>query len=181
MSVKIVDGATLSKLIATIGKTKARLDSQIQTAAMSCIAQSILHRNVSPANDLYNVLEKSMRRDSLLKMFEQYGHMAWSKVEGRILFDKLRADSDKALVWSEGYAKTLPMWYEAKKEKPASSMYDFEEAFVKFLDAALKKARDTTVEFKGRDLLDNAIMKKAEFVSAKALASATADNTLTKD
>lgn len=178
--IKLVAGADLSKLIGSIGKAKVKLDAAIQVAAVSCIAQSVLHRNVTPANELYDVLSKSHRRDSLLMMFEKFGHMAWSKVEGRILFDKVRADGAKAVQWNDKYAESLPMWYDAKKEPAAQSVYDFDKEFEKFLERASQMAKKVP-DFRGRDLLNAAVTARASFIAAKALREATQDTNLVKD
>jgi hypothetical protein len=148
----------LSKLIGRIGKQKVALDNAVQHAAVQCIFQSIQFRNATPAMSLFENLGTSSRRDALVSYFEQYGNLAWSKSDKKLMFfDAAKViDGKKALKWTDDYAEEVAgvIWYTTKKEPTPKSVYDMEEEFSKVLDRLTKVANKAGNEVKHKGLLD---------------------------
>ena len=156
ININLMDSSRLSKLIGTIGRQRVRIDNLIQTAAVQCVAQSIVHRNSTPAAQLYDALGKSNRRDSLLTYFERFGNLTWSKVESRVIFfDVGTLPSKQALEWTETYATKVngTLWFNAKPEPKAKSAYDVEDAVSKLIETVERAVKKGT-EVKGLELFD---------------------------
>lgn len=133
---KIMESTELTKLIGTIGKKSVALTGLIQTAAVECIAQSIVHRNATPAQQLYEAVGTTVRRDSLVKYFELWGNLAWSKQEKRVMFFDVEKIIGTKMVWDAEYAAkvTSNHWTAAKKEAAPVSKYDVSEEIDKLLE-----------------------------------------------
>jgi hypothetical protein len=155
---KMLEASELSKLIGKIGKQKVTLDNQIQIAAAECVAQSIVHRNATPAMQLFEVLGSNMRRDALVAYFEKFGNLAWSKEAKRLSFfdvEKL-VKGATALEWTEEYADTVrkTLWQSLKKEPEVVSAYDVEVEFQKFFKRLERLASDPAISVKNKEMLN---------------------------
>jgi len=152
MSLKfaVMVAAELTKLIGSIGKRKVALDVAVQKAAVQCIAQSIVHRNATPAMELFAALAGSMRRDALVVYLERFGNIRWVKDEKKLSFFENPAvkklENEAAVdAWLDTAAETV--WYSLKKENPVKSVYDADEAISSTIDRLHKMAkRGTKIE-----------------------------------
>lgn len=173
----IWDASKLSALIGVIGRQKVRIDGMIQTAAVQCIAQSIVHRNSTPAAQLYEAVGDGTRRDALLKYFELHGNLCWSKAEKRVTFyDVEKIENKPKLDWTDEYAAkvTAYLWTKAKPEPKTVSMYDVEEKVSALIDS-LRKAAKKGVALKHVDLLNRIESLYVSYVSEEFVKSAKPD------
>jgi hypothetical protein len=131
----------LSKLIGAIGKRKVALDKAVQDAAVQCVAQSIVHRNATPAMELFVAMQGSMRRDALVSYMEKFGNLGWDKTEKKLTFrdNKRPASGDKFEAWMEQASNTV--WYTTKKESPIKSEFDAEEVIERAIDSLHRAAK----------------------------------------
>lgn len=140
MKLKILEGKALTKLIGSIGMARVQLDGQIQAACMQVIAQSVLHRNITPGNMLVDAVSKH-HTATLVAYLEKFGNFAWDKQEARLAFREVHQPTDEALeacLEMIGDAK----WYDAKKPAKVVSQYDagkvLSDTFEKLFKAATK-------------------------------------------
>lgn len=155
--VNLIEVSQLMAAIGLIGRNSAKVQATIQFAAVQCIAQSIVHRNATPAKELVNNLPRGMRVDSLIAFLEKFGNLAYSKVDNEVkFFDVAELTGLPALEWTNAYSNEVKDFDWTKGTKPATivSKYDFEEDFGKFLTVWEKRASDFTKDIKHRDLLD---------------------------
>lgn len=146
----VLEASAVSTLIASVKTSGARFDALVQRTATQCVAHSILHGNVNPANDLLNALPKGSRRDSMVAWFEKYGNMAWRKAEKRIDFFKV---IDKAEC-TDAYLKEVSVspWTSGTKPAAIVSTYDLEQEFGKVLDRMGKLVGDSSKTIEHADL-----------------------------
>lgn len=150
VNINLLNSDDLVKLIASVKTSGSRFDALVQKAAVQCVAQSIVHSNVTPANDLFNALPKGSRRDSLVAWFERHGNLAWMKAERKLAFYKaVEADA-----WTPEYAVEVQgnMWTTGTKAPEIKSAYDLEDEFGKVFDRLGKVMNDSTKEVAHRDL-----------------------------
>lgn len=151
----LVSASELAGMIGAIGKRKVALDKAVQEAAVQCVAQSIVHRNATPAMQLFDALIGSMRRDALVVYFERFGNLKWNKQETEsekkgIVFHenpkvKALAGDKERDEWLATAAETL--WYALKRENTPKSVYDADEAIKSLIDRLHKMAkRGTKIE-----------------------------------
>jgi hypothetical protein len=132
----------------------------VQTAAFECVAQSIVHRNITPAQQLLDVIGSHLK-PVLVAYFERFGNIAWMKAESRVAFYEVKVNArheaskiltekgeremaDGALLFlSDRYAKVVRefAWIKAKKEIEPKSVFDAADEIDKTLTRllALKK------------------------------------------
>lgn len=159
-SVELWEAGVLSKFIGSIGKQKVALDQRIQQAFVQVVGQSIVHRNSTPAHQLFEATGTSSRRDALVAAFEKFGNLYWSKVEKRVMFaDRSKLDKNSPhyaeLKWDEEYATMVAAtpWYSLKKEPEPKSEYDVESELGKFINRFKKYIGDPHITVKHKDLL----------------------------
>ena len=157
---KVMQQTELAKLIGEIGRSSVLLVGQIQVAAVACVAQSIVHRNATPAQQLFDAVGSSQRRDSLVSYFEAFGNLAWVKDEktkkGSIAFFDVAKMCDKpALVWDEVTEQkcTETLWHQVKREPTPKSVFDV-EAEVDALLTRLGKKQEQGADVKNSPLLN---------------------------
>jgi hypothetical protein len=166
---KLLESAQFTALCGRIGRTQATLTADIQTAAINAVAHSLLHGNVQCAMVLYNVMGKSLRKDSLVAWLEKYGAVAWSKNEKKFLYFK-RDD----VKFTEEYAEQLAgdPWNTAVRQPDTTSKYDIDAMFDKFLARCRKIAEDAksdkSIKVSNADLLDALSSASASWFDAKA-------------
>lgn len=134
----------LSKVIASIKSSGARLDKAIQSASVNAIGYSVLHNDIRPANDLYNAMPNGSRRASLVAYLEKHGNLCYMTTEKRFaFFENNNAQFDDL---TEKELLSTP-WHEAKKEV-ITSEYDVDKSFARFIKQ-VEKALADGVEVKG--------------------------------
>ena len=135
---KLMEASVLSKEIAAIGKQKVNFENRVQKAATECIGQSVVHRNATPAMQLFDALSGSVRRDALVAFFEKFGQLMWSTADKKLVF--LDRTKDK-LAWTDEYRNEVAttMWHTLKKETPPKSVYDAAKEIGDTIDRLLKK------------------------------------------
>lgn len=143
---QVMEAGKLAKLIGVIGRQKVRQENMIQSAAVQCIAQSIEHRNSTPAAQLYDVLSGSVRRDSLIAYFERFGNLAWSKADKKVIFFDVAKVLNKDIAWTNEYAAQVNamLWFKAKPEPIVKSAFDVADAVEKLIascERAIKKGQ----------------------------------------
>lgn len=156
VAVTLMKADALSKLIGQIGRASAKLVDQIQTAAIQCIAQSIVHRNATPAMQLFDAVGSGARRDALVKYFEMFGNLTWSKAEKKVIFvDMEKIPGGRKLEWTDEYAQKVAavVWLKAKAEPQPKSIFDVDEETSKFLER-LTRAKGRGAELKNAALLE---------------------------
>lgn len=155
MSTKIWESNILMQAIGVIGKSGKVLEAQVQAAAVQCIAQSVLHRNATPAASLYEALPKGQRHDALAAYFEKFGNLAYSKVEKKIVFFDVEKMTDKMLDWTDTYAAEVTTfhWTNGTKKPEPKSSYDVAEEIGKLIERLTKLSSDSTKDVKHKDLL----------------------------
>lgn len=149
---KLIEASALAIMIGAIGKRKVALDKAVQDAAVQVVAQSIVHRNATPAMQLFDALAGSMRRDALVVYLERFGNLKWNKQEtetqkkGLVFHEnaKVKALKDDAArdAWLTEATETL--WYALKRENPVKSVYDADEAISSLIDRLHKMAKRGT-------------------------------------
>ncbi|HYF55013.1 MAG TPA: hypothetical protein VEA41_12210 [Salinarimonas sp.] len=132
----IIAASELAKSIKAIGTRKVALDKAVQDAAAQCIAQSIVHRNATPAMQLFEVLANSVRRDALVVYLEKFGNLGWNKSEKKLAFRDngfaFEANSEELTAHMEVVVGTA--WYSLKKEPEVVSVFDAEDLLGKTID-----------------------------------------------
>lgn len=165
---KVASMSVIATMIAAVGAQKVQLDTAIQAAAVECIGQSIVHRNITPMKDLYATCEKSVRRDALLAFFEKFGHAMWLKPNaalGRKSSEIGFFDAGKS--WTKEYREQVEAynWFDAKKEQAPVSIYDAETIIGKTMKQLDKLASDVGVTLNNKELY---LKVKAAYASAIA-------------
>jgi hypothetical protein len=156
----------LSRIIGVIGRQKVRIDNMIQVAAVQVIAQSIVNRNSTPADQLFSAVGVSSRRDALLKFYEMFGNLTWSKGEKRVIFCDMEVTDNRKLEWTDEYATKVSefIWHKAKPEPKQVSMYDVEEKVSALIDS-LRKAAKKGITLQNVELLDGVESLYVKFVA----------------
>lgn len=162
----VIVAAELSKLIGSIGKRKVALDKAVQDAAVQCVAQSIVHRNATPAMSLFDALAGSMRRDALVKYLEMFGNLAWNKSEKKLEFKDLERPTAGEEFEKHMAAAVDTVWYTVKKESPIKSQFDAEEVIERAIDG-LHKAAKRGATILHRDALEVVERAYAQFKAAQ--------------
>lgn len=131
---KFTSTTELSKAIESIARRGAKLDSDIQDAALSCLARVQDHGDVGFLNRLYFSLSKGTRTAALAEWAAKYGKV-------KINMDKATNKELPFVFWKEGNtdyegAVNEP-WYKCKPNKPLDEEFDF----VGKLEALIKHAQ----------------------------------------
>lgn len=181
----VIEVAALAKMIGSIGKRKVSLDADVQVAATQCVAQSIVHRNATPAMQLMDVVSK-FERPALTAFFEKFGNLAYSKEKQNVVFFDVEkhVEGAKALVWDEPYAQvvTETIWLNMVKAPTPKSVYDAQEEASKFIDRMVKLSTKGGVEVKNRGLVTALKGAYDKYVAETFLANTKADeNALPKE
>ena len=149
----------LMQAIGTIGKAGSKLENQIQFVAVQCIAQSIVNRNSTPANELYANSPKGQRHDALLAYFEKFGNLAYLKAEKKIGFFDAEKHGLPKLEWTNAYSNLVRdfHWTKGTKKPDPKSSYDFDEEVGTLIARLTKIASNTTNSIKNKALLDEVV------------------------
>lgn len=142
----------ISKQIASINITGAKLDATIQDTAVDVLEHYMEHRDTGLVNRLFLALPKGSRglalADWLLKFCAvKVNTDKTSKAEQPFVFDKERV----GVMTPENFEKAkATMWYDLKKEKAVDEVFDVQKAF----KAMLRRIeRSTKVEHFDREAL----------------------------
>lgn len=161
MKLKLMEGKALTKLIGEIGKARVQLDGQVQHAAVQVIAQSIVHRNITPGNMLVEAVSKH-HAATLVAYLEKFGNFAWDKKGAKFAFVEVhKAEGLEAAIEAIGDAK----WYDAKPPKKVVSQYDYMAMLSDFFDRAFKTLKKEDVAHVNKPILDAAYAAYCEAVS----------------
>ncbi len=173
MQFKLLEVSELAKSIASIGTQRAQSDVQVQAAALQCIAQSIVHRNITPGRDLLAALGKGSRRDALVKYFELFGNFAWDRKEKNLIFHDAKLVKEKLDEQIEKAAKMS--WHDAVKPAAPKSIYDAEDMISKALGAVKRALKDPHVTVKNIEVFDAVYAAYADALGKLAMRTAKAD------
>lgn len=157
---KFTNTADLGKAIDSIARRGAKLDADIQDAAMACLWRIQEHGDVGYLCRLFNSMPRGSRRNALAEWAAKYGKV-------QINTDKTTNKEQPFLFWKEGNtdydgAMAEP-WYECRKEKPIEEAFDFASQLQRLLQKA-QKAQDAGKTVKGLDMLKK-VMEAAGTVS----------------
>lgn len=144
MSFVKMEVSALNDLIVGIRNALTKTAGMIQAAAVQAVFYSVVDSNITPAQQLYDALGSESRKDALLAFLEQFGNMAWSKTEKKIVFfdrEKITGPTTK-LEWTPEYADKVAgaPWSAAKAAPAPKSMYDCDEEVRKFIATMEKQA-----------------------------------------
>jgi hypothetical protein len=162
MKLRILEGKALTKLIGSIGLARVQLDGQIQAACLQVIAQSVLHRNVTPGNALVEAVSKH-HTATLVTYLERFGNFAWDKKETKLVFRETHAtDQLEAALEMIGDHK----WYDAKKPPKVVSEYDAVKVIGDVFDKLFK------AKSKGIAITNGPVLEAAHAAYCAAIAKA---------
>lgn len=133
----ITDVKKLGAAIESIGRRGAKLDADIQLAALSSINRIELHGDVGYLNRLYLAMPKGSRSSALVEWALAFGKVAANtdpatKKEQPFLFAK-----DKTTNLAGADAKP---WFTFKPEKAPDEVFDLQAAIATLLRKASNKA-----------------------------------------
>jgi hypothetical protein len=161
MKLKLMEGKALTQLIGSIGKARVQLDGQIQLAAVQCIAQSIVHRNTTPANALMGVVSKH-HVATVVAYLERFGNFAYEKKGGKLDFlEVYKVEELEKAIANIGDAK----WFDAKKPAKVVSQYDYLQMCSDFFERCFKTMKKEGVEHVNKPILNAAYAAYCEAVS----------------
>ena len=181
-NVQLMSVEAITKAIAGITKSAAKVRTDIQTIAVQAVAHSIVHKNTDIATALFNGVTDTVRRDALSRYLEVYGCLAWMKDEKRFAYFAATTKDNvtgeiKPLEWTPEYAMKVSntLWTTAKKEPTIKSVYDVEEEFRKFVDRITKVSKVAGTQVKHEDLLNKLNTVFVQYVSAEAVKNSKAE------
>ena len=151
---------TLGKAIDSIARRGAKLDADIQDAALSCLYRVHEYGDVGYLCRLFQSMPRGSRRNALAEWAAKYGRV-------KLNLDQETNKEKPFLYWKEGNtdyegAMAEP-WYECKPEKSIEEEFDFAAQLQRLLQKA-QKAKDAGKEVKGLDMLER-VMGAAAAVS----------------
>lgn len=117
------------KLCEVVRKSQAKTDADLQKLAVAAIGYTHIHGDVQPANRLLDAMQKSMRKDAMVKYLEKFGKLAFMKNDG----NKFKYFAEAPVRDFDADVCNTVMWYDAKKPNELVSEYDFVEEFDKFM------------------------------------------------
>lgn len=135
-----MDAKRFDKLVSRLGRVITLIDADVQACAVFAVEQSILHRNSSPANALFQAVSKckgALRVDCLAKFFEQHGHLAYMKSEKRIDFFDVEEVFGMPREFDEPTLMATP-WRLAKDPVSIDSDWDVKDMLNKLIDKCEK-------------------------------------------
>jgi hypothetical protein len=142
MTTNLLTAEQISKLVATIAKSGAKLDKDIQKVAVSAIGHAVLHKNIVPANQLFKAMPNGSRKQSLIAYFEENAPLVFVTADKEFGY----YDNPKVTGFDQEALMGLA-WHDAKREVLKSS-YDVDQAFARFMKAVEKAVADG-LEVKG--------------------------------
>lgn len=158
-----MDKADAYKLADSIAKRGKVLDSDIQRAAVSAIAYSILYGDVTIGQKLIECFPAGSRKASLVTYFETRGNFEFDKSAKKVVY-RLNPKAERDM------AKLIPLlaenrWTDAKPEV-IESVYDVMESLEKFI----KRFENMKSEVVHRDMLPKLRLLMSDQRIADALA-----------
>ena len=137
-SENIVDIKQVNNKIKLIRTNGAKLDNLIQEAAIGCIEHAAAHGDVRPANQLWDAMPKSARRNALGMYLVEYGairvNTGKDKEQSRFKFKK-DFETDVA-------AARAVMWFSFKPEKDLGEEFNLSVKLQSLLKAYTKALSD---------------------------------------
>lgn len=164
----LMEMSELVKAIKAVTSQRVKFDEAVQTAAVQCIGQSIVHRNVEPAKQLHDAVGSHVK-STLVAYFEKFGNIALvgKGTKRELAFFDVKKVTGKDLVWTEEYAAEVAKfhWTKAAKEVAPKSKYDAEEMLSALFKRLDKLAADPGVTVENKELY---IAAKAAFLAKSA-------------
>lgn len=145
----IVGSADITKAIEGIQRRGRKLDTDIQQAALSCIAHAGQHGDITLCNRLLEALPKGARQRALIEWFLAFGNVAKNDAKGKdqpaFVYDKTRTVDVDA-------GRETP-WYEMGKQGDTlEAAFDLRARLASLLKQA-KAAQDRGQDVPGLDAL----------------------------
>lgn len=162
----LLTAEAFAKLCDSVMKSQRKTDNDLQKLAVAAIGYSVVHGDVQPANRLFNAMQRSLRRDSMVKFLEKNGQLAWITAEKKFQFFKV-----EGLAFDPDTLMGLN-WYEAKKEAAIVSEFDLSAEFDKFMKRVSKMVEDKSVNVKDGAFFNYLTQASAEYHSAQHVAAA---------
>jgi len=119
----------LNQLIATIKRSGAKLDTQIQEAALGCLIQLEEHGNSTPLNMLWEAMPKGSRRNALGVWACKYGKARINTGKDK---DAVRFKYNKTGTTDLDAAAANP-WYGQTKERALEKEFSLQTRFAALL------------------------------------------------
>ena len=120
---------SLSKLRKQFAKrTITRQEFEFRVC-FTIICQSILHSNVTPANDFIATVRDARRRNLFRSLFEHHGPLAWSRAENKFIYDYLRKHEQPdegrvRFIETDLREKLWPTGYQQARSSSSKPLYD---------------------------------------------------------
>lgn len=111
----------LDKAIKRIGSAAAKLDKDIQDAAMSCLKHLHDHGDIGFVNRLYLALGKGHRKQALSSWFLTYGKLAANDGEGKDTKPFVYAKERQA---GDLNAAAIDPWFDHKPDPKPDQVFD---------------------------------------------------------
>lgn len=159
-----------NKLCDSVKKRIKLTEDDLQRLAINAIGYSILQNDVQPANRLFLILGRSLRRDSMVAYLERHGQMAFMKQNG----EKFEFFKREGIEFKPDTLAGLK-WYEAKKENPIVSEWDLQAEFDKFMKKVTTKMQDKAITVENAKLFDFLNAASAEYSSIAHTEAADGD------
>lgn len=166
MKFQKITAEAFAKLCDAVMRRQKLTDDDLQKLAVNAIAYSIDHGDVQPANRLLGAMQRSLRRDSMVKFLEVHGKLAYMKSDEKFAYFKDGRDT------YDGDVLMSIKWFEAKKERPIESVYDLQAAFDKFMASVAKKIESKGIDVKNAALFNYLTDAAASYSSETHMAAA---------
>jgi hypothetical protein len=157
----LLGNEAFDSLIVAVAQHRGDFDSAVQKAMVEVIGQSIVHRNITPAQSLLDVMGSHLK-PVLVAQFEKFGHIAYMKADKKLAFFDAKKE------WTSEYRTLVEKshWTKAKKEQEPKSEYDADV----MLGDVIKRL-DKLVAKPGVTVLNLELYKKVKAAHAAAVAA----------
>ena len=129
----MLNQSQFNEIVGRIGARQKLLNKDIQACAMFAIYKSIVDRNSTPADVLFQAMSAGMRKQALVNYFEKYGNLAYLKNDPKtgatkphMAFFDVEAMTGIKPIYNEADLADKP-WYEAGGKEQISSSLDIQE------------------------------------------------------
>ena len=149
-------------LVAQVKRVGKMLNATVQRAAVFAIYKSIVDRNSTPANTLYQAMPSGTRRQALVTFLERNGNLCYSTVSKRIeFFDVLDLTGIPRPEFDEKKLMAFP-WHTSVKEADITSAWDVRDELDRIL-SKLERAHDNST----REVINPELIRQVRIVMAK--------------
>ena len=149
----IVGNADIAKAIASIKTAGAKLDKNIQVAALSVLAHIEQHGDITLFESLYAAMPKGARKLALCEWAFKFGKLSAntdekSKAVKPFLFDKAKTTNMEQAM--------IEPWFDFKPEAKPDQAFDFQAMLLALITKAEKRGAD------GKEVINSELMLKAK-------------------